>query len=107
MLEDVADLIGGETDIDRDQDAAGQGDTVMRFEHRGRVRADERHAVVFLHAGLAEGGGQPVDALLELPVRVFPASMDDRRLVREDVRVALEEAYRRELGPVYVAMLHC
>src|SRR6266705_547197 len=106
VFEDVADFVGGEPDIDRDQDAARQRDAVVRLEHRGSVRADERDPVVFLHARLAEPGGQAVHALLELPVGVFAASVNDRRLVGEDVGVTLEEAYRRQLGPVDIAMLH-
>ena len=61
----------------------------------------------FFMPALRSRGRQAVHTLLELPVRVVPGAVDDGRLVREDVGVALEEAQRRELGPVHIAMLHC
>ena len=106
VLEDVADLVGGEPDVDGDENAAGQGDAVVRLEHGRGIGADEGNPIVLLESRRAEGGGEAVHTLLELPVAVAPAPVDDRGLVREHVGIALEEADRRQLRPVHVVMLH-
>jgi len=55
MAEDVADLVGAEPRVDGDENAAGGGDAVVRLEHRGDVRAEERDPVVLGEARQAAG----------------------------------------------------
>jgi len=109
VLEDVGDLVGDESRVDRDEDPAGGRHAEMRLEHRGDVRAEERDPVVLRHPRRPQRRGEAVDALLELLVGVPTAPVDDGRLLREDVRAAREEAHRGELGPIDVAKLvaHC
>ena len=104
--QDVADLVRAEPDVDGDQDAAAGGHAEVGLEHGRDVRAEEGHAVVPLHAGSAQGRGQPVHALLELPVRVAPRPVHHGHLVREDGGAPGEEAHRRELRAVGLAMDH-
>ena len=106
VAEDIADLVRAEPRIDRHQDAARPGHAVVRLEHRGDVRAQEGDAVVLGEPGGAQGGGEPVHPLLELPVRVAPGAVDHRDLVGKHAGAPLEEADGRELGSIDVLLGH-
>ncbi len=106
VLQDVADLLGGQPRVDRHQHPARRGDSVVGLEHRRDVGAEERHPVVLLHAGPAQSGGQPVHPLAELAVAVAPLAVHHRGLVGKDVGVADEEAQGRELRAVDLVVLH-
>ena len=106
VLEDVADLVGGQADIDGDQDAAGRGHAVVRLQHGRDIRAEKGHAIVLGQARRAERRGETMHALLVLAVGVAPSAVDDGDLVREDISAPLEEAQRGELGAIDVLALH-
>jgi hypothetical protein len=72
----------------------------------GILGAEEGHAVVLLEPRGAQSGGQPVDPLLKLAIRVAARAVHHGGLVGEDVGAALEKAYRGELGAVDIALLH-
>src|SRR5207244_4957925 len=88
MAEDVADLVGAEPRVDGDEDAAGGGDAVVRLEHRGDVRAEERDPVVLGEARQAQRRRQAIHPRLEFAVRVSTRSVDDGDLVGDAVRAA-------------------
>src|SRR4029453_3506557 len=131
VLENVADLVTGETDVDRHQDAAARGHAVVSLEHGGDVRTEKGPAVVLAPAGGAGGGGggggarkrkgpgvwlargggaerggEAIHPFGELGVGVAPGAVDHRDLVGEHVRAALEEAHRGELGAIDLVVLH-
>ena len=97
-----ADLVAVEPGVDGDQDAARGGDGEVRLQHRRDVRAEKRDPVIFAQAGGAQGGGEAIDPLRELPVAVrrAPMAMHDGGLVGEDGGAAAQEADGRELGAV-------
>src|SRR4029453_1090591 len=106
VLENVADLVTGETDVNPPQGAAARGHAVVSLEHGGDVRTEKAPAVVLAHAGGAERGGEAIHPFGELGVGVAPGAVDHRDLVGEHVRAALEEAHRGELGAIDLGVLH-
>jgi hypothetical protein len=97
VVEDVADLLGGQPGVDRDEHRAREWHGEVRHEHLGDVRQQVGHAVAGLDARAAQGVRDPRGLGGELPVRVAPLAVDDGRLVRVDLGGAPQERERGEL----------
>ena len=69
VVDDVAELGAGEAEVEGDEDGAEPGRGEHRLEEGRLVEAEERDPVAVVDAVGAEPSGQPVDALLHLPVR--------------------------------------
>jgi len=96
MLDDVGDLLGGQTDVDRDEHGAGRRDAVVRFEQLGRVGREECNAVVLLDACLLQGDGETASTLAETRPGLSLVAVHDCDSFREGCSRALEEGKRRQ-----------
>ena len=77
VVEDEGHRLGVEPDVDRVEHRAAAGYTEMALVHLGRVVEDHRHRVVLLHPELAQGGGEPLGALLDLFPGIAALAVDD------------------------------
>ena len=91
MADDVGDLVGGEPEVDRHQDAAETADPEEGGQEPARVRADDGHAFSVPDPELVEGEGHATSARLELAVGLRPERTGDRRLVLHGSSVAIDE----------------
>ena len=97
MVEDVADLVGGQPRVDRDEHRARQWHREVRHQHLGDVGQEVGHPVAGLDAGAAQGVRDPGDLSGELPVGVAPVAVEDGRALREDLGGAAQERQRGQL----------
>jgi len=97
VLEDVTDLGAGQAVVDRDQNPARRRHTEMGLKHRRRVEQQRRNAISLAKPGRPERVGQPPRALREFGVGIPPPAVDDRDLVRVQVRRPLQEVHRVQL----------
>ncbi len=104
--EDVGDLVGLEPGVDRDHDPARERYAEMRLEHLRDVWQEDRHPVAPLDAGLAQRRGEPVDPRVQLGIGDPLVAMDNRDLLAEDCRRALQEAERSQVRLVNLRRVH-
>ena len=62
MIDDVADLLSRQTDVDADQHRSDHGNGKVRFQHRRNVGTDEGDFLPFLYADVFKSAGQPIDS---------------------------------------------
>ena len=72
MADDVGDLVGGEPEVDRHQNAAETADSEKGGQEPTRVRADDGHTFSVPDPELVEGEGHATSARLELGVGLRP-----------------------------------
>ena len=70
VLDDVADLLGVEAEVDRDDDAAVAGHAEQRHEQPGAVLRDDRDAFAATDAERVEAGGQGTSVVRRLARQV-------------------------------------
>jgi hypothetical protein len=69
VTDDVADLLGDEPEVDRNEDPSGSGDAEERGDQSGRVVADDRDPLADADAELVEAGRDRTRPLGDLGVR--------------------------------------
>ena len=105
VLDDVRDLLGGEPEVDGDEDAAEAADAEVRGQEAPRVRADDGDALTVSHTEVVEGERHPPCPRLELGVGLRPERAGHIRLVHHghalsvDERGAIEEIGHRQRDP--------
>jgi hypothetical protein len=107
MLEDVADLLGVEPRVDRDQHRAGERDAEVGLEEGGHVRREERDAIAVADSRLAERGREPARAKADLAVGDGPGAVDGAEALLVDPLGALEEEKGAELGTIDAHAVRC
>ena len=104
VAQDEVDLSGSEARVDGDQHAAGERHGVVRLEHGRGVGREHGDAIAMRHPARAQRVGEPVAALLELPVGQPPAVLvRDRDARRVEVGGTLQEGDGRQLAAIDLA----
>ncbi len=101
--QDVPDLGAGQPVVNRDQDPASGRHAEMGLQHRRGVEQQRGHPVPLAQARRPQRVGQPPRPLGELPVGISPLAIDDRGLVRVQVRRPVQEVHRVQLRPEHLA----
>jgi hypothetical protein len=100
VLEDVRDLVRGETGVDRHENPASGRNSEMSFEERRDVRREERDAIAPLHAPGLQSGRETSRSLGELAVGVPPLSVDDGRALGKHSSASPQEVDRGQLTAI-------
>ena len=101
VLEDVADLVGAQADIDRHEDAARRRHRVMQLEQGRHVRAQGPDAVVTLDPPAPQRGGRAVHPLAQLGIRPAALTVDDGDALGMHGGAAVQERDGIELGTAH------
>ncbi len=109
MLEDAADLLGGEAGVDRHEDGMGERHAEVGVQHRRDVRQQVGDPVAGFDARSLEGAGETGDVGRHHGVGGALVAVDDRSAIGVDVGRPLQEHQRRELSAVDrpAAHVHC
>ncbi len=92
VLDDVADLLGIETEVHGHQDPPEHADPEQADQEAGGVGRDDGDAVVLRDAQVVEGGGQAARPLREGRVReAAEAAAGGARLVDHRLAIAIDE----------------
>ena len=103
MLDDVADLLGVEAEVDGDEDASEDAHAEEAHQEAPGIGRDDGHALALTDPEIVQGGGEaprhagepPVgDAAEPAPGRI--RLVDDGHAVAVDLLGALEEIRQRE-----------
>jgi hypothetical protein len=70
----------------------------VSLQQGGRIGAQEGHPILLREAAAAQAGGETVDALRKLAVRILPITMHYGRFVGKDEGATAQETHRREFG---------
>ena len=95
MIDDVADFLRCQADVDADQHRADHGNGKMRFQHGRDVGADEGDLVSFLNADFFQGAGQLIDPCVEFLVSIALVVIDNGCFVRINHGGPADEMNRR------------
>jgi hypothetical protein len=101
VLEDVADLVGAQARVDRNEDAARRRHRVMQLEQCGHVRTQGRDAVATLEPSAAQRGGRAVHPLAQLGIRPAAVTVDDGDALGMHGGAAVQERDGIELGTAH------
>ena len=104
MLQDVLEFPGGHPRVQGHQDAPGQGDGVVGNQQLRHIRTQEGHPVAGLDPAL-DRFGQPLGFGSEVPVSIGAVTVDDRRLLSEDLGGALQEPQGAQRG--FIGKFNC
>ncbi len=96
---DEVDVVRREPGVDRDEDAAGPGNSEVGFEQGGDVRREHGYAVAPPEPALDQRRRQPARPFPELAVCQAPRAVDNGRPLRKDGRASREECDWVELVP--------
>jgi len=96
VVEDEGHRLGVEPDVDGVEHRPAARHAEMALVHLGRIVEDHRHRVVLLHPELAQGGGEPPGALLDLFPGIAALAVDDGGALGVNVGRAGQEGERRE-----------
>jgi hypothetical protein len=91
VLEDEANGLRIEPDVEGVQHGAGHGNAVMGLDHFRHVRQHDAHRVAAADAAPGESAREPAGASVELAVAERAPFVDDRRVVGVDAGDAREE----------------
>ncbi len=100
VCQDEADGRGVQADVERVEHGARHGHPVVRLEHGRRVRCHDRDAVANADAPRTQRRGEAPAAGVGLGPALAMVAVDERRMLREDLRRAGHEAEWAQRGIV-------